>query len=147
MGYYLIILILALGILARSELVMLAASILLILRLLHLESIISFFKDKGISVGLLILMITVLIPLATDQVRFKDLPKLVTSLSGVLAILGCLLATKLNGMGIDLLKVQPELIIGMVLGSIIGIVFWGGVPVGPLMAGGLTALFIKFIGQ
>ncbi|AZR74396.1 hypothetical protein BBF96_13970 [Anoxybacter fermentans] len=146
MGFYILLLILAMGMLSRSKLVMLTASILLIFRILHLQRFFKFLSNNGINMGLLLLVMTVLIPFATDQVTLKDLKDTMTSFSGIIAILGGLLATKLNGMGLNLLKVEPQLVIGMVVGSIIGIIFWGGVPVGPLMAGGLTALFIKILG-
>lgn len=145
MGFIWILIIMAMGLLSRSNLVVMAGAILLALRLLHFEKVIQLLADRGINFGLLFLVVTVLIPLATDQVSWNDLKEMVISPSGFLALVGGLLATKLNGMGINLLKLEPQLVIGMVIGSIIGIVFWGGVPVGPLMAGGLTALFIKIL--
>jgi uncharacterized membrane protein (DUF441 family) len=59
--------------------------------------------------------------------------------------LGGALATYLNGGGLKLLQIDPEIIFGVVIGSIIGITFFGGIPVGPLMAAGLTALFLNII--
>jgi uncharacterized membrane protein (DUF441 family) len=49
----------------------------------------------------------------------------------------------MNGQGLNMLKLDPELMVGLVVGGIIGIVFFKGVPVGPLMAAGIAALFIK----
>ncbi len=146
MSYFLILLVLLMGLLARSKLIALAAAILLLIRLFNFKEIFKIISDKGINLGLLLLIITVLVPLASGQVTIKDLKETVTSIPGIVAIVGGLFATKLNGMGIDLLKIEPHLIIGMIVGSIIGIIFWGGVPVGPLMAGGLTALLMKIIG-
>ena len=37
----------------------------------------------------------------------------------------------MNGKGLDLLKVDPQLIVGLVIGSIFGILFMRGIPVGP----------------
>ena len=147
MGFIWILIIMAMGLFSRSNLVVMAGAILLILRLLHFEKVIHLLAERGINFGLLFLIVTVLIPLATDQVSWPDLKEMMISPAGVLALVGGLLATKLNGMGIDLLKMEPQLVIGMIIGSIIGIVFWGGVPVGPLMAGGLTALLIKLFGM
>jgi len=68
-----------------------------------------------------------------------------TSLPGILAIIGGMLATYMNGKGLDLLKMDPQLIIGLVIGSIIGIVMLRGIPVGPLMAAGITAFLLKVL--
>lgn len=146
MSFLLILIVLAIGLLARSHLVVLAALLLLIMRILNLQGVFKLLAAKGIDAGLLLLLLTVLLPLATDQVSLKDLRDTFISPPGVMALVGGLIATKMNGMGVDLLKVEPQLVIGMVVGSVIGIVFWGGVPVGPLMAGGITALLVKIFG-
>ena len=35
---------------------------------------------------------------------------------------------------------QPNLIIGLLVGTVIGVTFFNGIPVGPLIAGGLLSL-------
>ena len=145
MSYLLLLVILAMGVLARSKLVAIAAGALILLRFLGLDRIFELLSKKGIKLGLLLLILTVMVPMATDRVSFQDLKKTFTTFSGLAAMVGGLLATKFNGMGLDLLEKQPQLVIGMVFGAIVGIVFWGGIPVGPLMAGGLTAIIIKII--
>lgn len=141
--YVLIFIIFALGILAKSNLLPIAALILFTLKLLSFKAAFPILEDKGLEIGLLFLILSVLTPLITDPSALSDLIKLFKSPLGLLALLGGLLATKLNGMGLDLLESKPELIVGMVLGSLIGIAFLGGIPVGPLMAGGITAFFFK----
>ena len=66
-----------------------------------------------------------------------------TTWPGIIALTGGAIATYMNGKGLDLLKVDPQLIVGLVIGSIFGILFMRGIPVGPLMAAGITALFLK----
>jgi uncharacterized membrane protein (DUF441 family) len=75
----------------------------------------------------------------------KDLMKGIFSWQGLMCALGGALATYMNGAGLNMLKLQPELMSGLVVGAIIGIVIFKGIPVGPLMAAGLAAIFIKFI--
>jgi uncharacterized membrane protein (DUF441 family) len=41
------------------------------------------------------------------------------------------------------MKSNPEVMIGLLLGTIIGTAFFGGIPVGPLVAAGLAAFVIK----
>ncbi len=68
-----------------------------------------------------------------------------TSVPGILAIAGGAIATYMNGKGLDLLKMDPQMIIGLVIGSIFGILFLRGIPVGPLMAAGITAFLMKIV--
>lgn len=141
--YILILIVFSLGILAKSDLLSLAAVVLFILKVLHLHSIFPILEDKGLDLGLLFLILAVLTPLITDDNGLSELLTAFKSPVGILALLGGLLATKLNGMGLELLEAEPHLIVQMVLGSLIGIIFLDGIPVGPLMAGGLTALFFQ----
>ncbi|MBM7623412.1 DUF441 domain-containing protein [Sporohalobacter salinus] len=141
--YVLIFIIFALGILAKSHLLSLAAIILFLLKTLRLHYIFPILENKGLDLGLLFLILAVLTPLITDDNALADLMATFKSPAGILALIGGVLATQLNGMGLKLLETEPHLIVQMVLGSLIGIIFLDGIPVGPLMAGGLTALFLQ----
>jgi uncharacterized membrane protein (DUF441 family) len=82
-------------------------------------------------------------PFAADRVGVRDIVAHLTSLPGLMAILGGALATHLNGEGLSLMQSTPELIFGLLIGSLLGILLLGGIPVGPLMAAGLTALLLE----
>ena len=145
-GFIFILLIFLLGLAARSGSLSLAAGLLLLLKLLKIKSLLPLLEERGIEFGLFFLMIAVLAPLALERVGMKEIIITFSSLSGILAIAGGIIATRLNGMGLTLLDNQPQIILGLVIGSIIGIVFLKGVPVGPLMAGGITAFFLYLLG-
>ena len=53
----------------------------------------------------------------------KEVLGVFTSVPGILAIAGGAIATYMNGKGLDLLKMDPQMIIGLVIGSIFGISF------------------------
>jgi uncharacterized membrane protein (DUF441 family) len=84
-----------------------------------------------------------MVPLVDGSISLVEIIKSYKSIIAVFALVSGLLATKVVGMGIILLEREPELIVGMLLGSIIGIVFFNGVPTGPLLAAGLTAIFYQ----
>ncbi|MBS4022511.1 MAG: DUF441 domain-containing protein [Dethiobacter sp.] len=144
-GFIFISIIFILGVAGRSNAVAFAAGILLLMKLLNAKSLLPLLEERGIEIGLLFLMIAVLVPLAIDRIEIKEIILTFSSLSGLLAIAGGIIATRLNGMGLNLLETQPQIILGLVIGSLIGIVFLKGVPVGPLMAGGVTAFFLAII--
>jgi len=133
------------GFVANSKLIATAACVLLILKLIKMQRVFSILERRGLETGLIFLMLSVLVPLAHDNIALIDLIRKTVSPHGIIAIIGGALATHMNGEGLKLLKLDPQLIFGMMVGSIIGIVFLGGVPVGPLMAAGLTALFLEVI--
>jgi len=136
---------LLIGIIARSNLLSIAACVLLILRFSNLHFVFPILERRGLEVGLLFLLLSLLVPLAQGLVTEKDLAYNLTSLPGIIAIVGGVIATHMNSEGIKMLSIKPEIIFGLVIGSILGIVFFHGVPVGPLMAAGIAALYLEIV--
>lgn len=56
-----------------------------------------------------------------------------------------ILVAWIAGRGIPLMSTQPILVTGLLIGTIIGVAFLGGVPVGPLIAAGLLSFFAEKI--
>ncbi|MGG1571729.1 DUF441 domain-containing protein [Fictibacillus sp. NRS-1165] len=133
------------GLIGRSPIIATAASLLLVLKLSSLERLFPMLERRGLELGLMFLTISVLVPFASGKITGKDILLLLTTLSGAVALAGGALATYMNGKGLAMLRVEPNMIVGLVVGSIIGIVFLRGIPVGPLMAAAITALLMKII--
>lgn len=139
----LLVFLIIVGLIGRSPIIATAASVLLIMKLTSLDYFFPAMERRGLELGLLFLMLSVLVPFAAEKITWKDITSLVTSWYGFLALLGGAIATYMNGKGLDLLKIDPELVIGLVIGSIFGIIFLKGVPVGPLMAAGITVVLLR----
>ncbi|MDQ0058305.1 DUF441 domain-containing protein [Paenibacillus harenae] len=131
------------GLVGRSPIIATAACLLLAVKLVHLERFLPAIERRGLELGLLFLTFSVLVPFASGRIQSKELLAALSSWPGWLALLGGAAATYINGKGLELLKVDPQIIVGLVLGSIVGIVFMRGIPVGPLMAAGITAILYK----
>jgi len=144
-GLTFIAIIFLLGIFSKSHSLSIAAGLLLTIKLLKIKSLLPLLEEQGIEIGLLFLMLAVMVPIALDRVGTKEIIATFSSLPGLLAIAGGLIATRLNNMGIQLLESQPQVILGLVIGSIVGIIFLKGIPVGPLMAGGIAAFLLYLI--
>lgn len=144
-GVNMLVVLLLIGIIARSNLIATAACILLILKFSNLNFVFPLLERRGLELGLLFLLLSILVPLATGKITEREMLYNFASLPGILAIIGGALATCLNSEGLKLLQVEPEIIFGLVIGSIFGITFLGGIPVGPLMAAGLAAFFLNVI--
>nr|WP_279537908.1 DUF441 domain-containing protein [Paenibacillus turpanensis] len=131
------------GMIGRSPIITTAACILLVVKLVSLERFLPTIERRGLELGLLFLTMGVLVPFASERISIKDILSVFTTWPGILALTGGAFATFLNGKGLDLLKADPQLIVGLVIGSIFGIVFLKGIPVGPLMAAGITVILLK----
>lgn len=134
---------LLIGLFGRSPIIATAACGLLIIKLISVDSLLVIMEERSLDIGLLFLTLAVLVPFASEKIKWKDLKPLFTTWYGVVSLIGGAAATYLNGRGLHLLQMDPELMIGLVLGSVFGIVFLKGMPVGPLMAAGITAILLK----
>lgn len=135
----------ALGVVARNALIVTSAGVVLILQVLRLDRLFPILEKRGLEAGLIFLLMAVLVPFATGDVGWKDIRTSFTSWSGLAAIAGGVLAAVLSGYGVRLLQVRPEVIVGMVVGTILGVVLFKGIPVGPLAAAGFTAVLLAML--
>jgi uncharacterized membrane protein (DUF441 family) len=141
----LLLLLMALGVAARNALIVAAAGIVLIMQVLRLERFFPMLEKRGLEAGLIFLLMAVLIPFATGEVGWTEIRQSFTSFSGLAAIAGGIMAAVLSGYGVALLQVKPEIIVGMVVGTILGVIFFKGIPVGPLAAAGFTAVLLAML--
>lgn len=137
--------VLILGIIGKSNLIAAAAGILLVIQLSRIDWIWPHLAERGLDLGLLLLMIAVMVPFATGEVSIPKAIRSFFSLPGLIALVSGVMATSINKKGLALLQQDPSIMIAVVIGSIIGVTFLGGIPVGPLMAGGIAALLTKLL--
>ncbi|MZQ84269.1 DUF441 family protein [Paenibacillus sp. 5J-6] len=142
-GNIILVTLIVIGLIGRSPIITTASCMLLALKLVGLMRYFPAMERRGLELGLLFLTIGVLVPFASERITVKDILSVFTSWPGIIALLGGALATYMNGKGLELLKIDPQLIVGLVIGSIFGIIFLRGIPVGPLMAAGITAFLLK----
>lgn len=133
------------GVFSRNNLLAAAASIVMIMKFMHLQHFYPLLERRGIELGLLFLTTSLLIPFATGKVTYADIGYTLRSSIGIFAIVGGLLGAYLNSLGLDLVAIRPEIIPGILIGIVISVSFFGGVSVGPVMAAGITALLLNLL--
>ncbi|ANE48083.1 membrane protein [Paenibacillus swuensis] len=144
-GDIVLVVLIIIGLIGRSHIITTAACILLVVKLVNLDRFLPSIERRGLELGLLFLTMGVLVPFASEKITYKDIASAFMTWPGIVALLGGAIATYMNGKGLDLLKVDPQMIVGLVIGSIFGIIFLRGIPVGPLMAAGITAMIMKVV--
>lgn len=140
-----LLLLLVLGVLAKNALIVVSAGVLLLLQHLRLQALLPILERRAMELGLILLLIAVLAPFAAGKVGWPDIRRALSSTPGLAAVAGGILAAVLSGRGVELLELQPEVIVGLVVGSILGVLVFGGIPVGPLAAAGFAALLLQFL--
>ena len=141
-----LVIILAISIIGKANSVSIAAALLIIIKLLNIEKYILPVLDKnGVFWALVLLIATILIPIANGSISSFKIKDNLTSLVGIIALLLSFFTTYLSGLGLKYLTVQGhgDVMPALILGSIAAAAFLGGVPVGPLITSGLLALVMK----
>ncbi|MCL6588434.1 MAG: DUF441 domain-containing protein [Firmicutes bacterium] len=133
------------GFIFNNSLVAASAGSLLVLKLIKLRTILMLLEHRALDMGLIFLLVAVLLPFARDQVGVNDIWLTFRSTRGIIAIIGGIAAAYLCGQGLMLLRVQPEVVVGLVIGTIIGVSVLKGIPVGPLAAAGITAILLNIL--
>ena len=111
----------------------------------NIEGIMTQFRKEGINWGVLIITIAILIPIATGEIGFSHLLSAFKSPVGWVAIISGITVSILSSKGIGLLSGQPEITVALVIGTIMGVVFFKGIAAGPVIASGITFCILKVL--
>jgi uncharacterized membrane protein (DUF441 family) len=137
-----ILIILALSVIGQNQSVSLAAALLLIIKLLGFDSWFPTLEDKGMSIGITILTIAILAPIASGRINLRNMYDSLSSPVGVAAVVTGIFAAWVAGKGLVFFKASPDTITSLILGTIVGISFFNGIAIGPLIAAGILSLFV-----
>ncbi|MCM3699036.1 DUF441 domain-containing protein [Paenibacillus macerans] len=132
----------ALGIFSSNMPITVAMIVLLLLRVLHLNSTFPWLDKYGLTIGIIILTIGVMSPVASGKISIQTLWGSFLNWKSLLAIGVGMLVAWLGGRGAALMGSQPTVVAGLLIGTVLGVAFFRGVPVGPLIAAGILSLVI-----
>ncbi|MCL2893271.1 DUF441 domain-containing protein [Brenneria tiliae] len=139
----LILLVLAgLGIISHNMTVTLAILILLAVRITPLNNYFPWIEKYGLTIGIVILTIGVMTPIASGKITASDVINSFLSWKSLLAIVIGVVVSWLGGRGVSLMSSQPSVVAGLLVGTVLGVALFRGVPVGPLIAAGILSLLI-----
>ncbi|MDN4616458.1 DUF441 domain-containing protein [Paenibacillus sp. PsM32] len=132
----------ALGIIGNNSTVTIAMLVLLLIRVLGWHQAFPWLQKYGLTIGIIILTIGVMTPLASGKISLDTILSSFLSWKSLAAIGIGLFVAYLGGRGTILMTNQPTVVAGLLIGTLIGVAFFKGVPVGPLIAAGLLSLLI-----
>ncbi|WP_072732435.1 DUF441 domain-containing protein [Paenibacillus sp. ov031] len=132
----------ALGIISSNTPVTVAMVFLLLLRVLNLNQAFPWLEKYGLTIGIIILTIGVMAPLASGKISLHTIGESFLHWKSLLAIGVGLLVAHLGGRGATLMSTQPTVVAGLLIGTVLGVALFKGVPVGPLIAAGILSLLL-----
>lgn len=137
----LLVVLIVLGLVSQNSAVTISAAVLLIMQQTLLSKYLPFVDQYGLKIGIIILTIGVLAPLVSGRIAIPELAQFL-NWKMALAIVAGVIVAWLGGRGVSLMGGQPILVTGLLIGTVIGVAFLKGVPVGPLIAAGILSLVL-----
>jgi uncharacterized membrane protein (DUF441 family) len=137
-----LLVLLACGIFSQNNAVTIAAAVLIVLKITPLHALLPYVQQHGLNLGIIILTIGVLAPIASGKIPGESILKSFLSWKSLLAIAIGLFVAWLGGRGVKLMSSQPDVVAGLLIGTVAGVAVLRGVPVGPLIAAGILSLLI-----
>jgi len=138
-----LLILLTCGIFSHNTAVTIAAGVLLVLKITPLNEMLPYVQTHGLNIGVIILTIGVLAPIASGKISGDSILKSFLSWKSLLAIAVGIFVAWLGGRGVKLMTNQPNVVAGLLIGTVAGVAFLRGVPVGPLIAAGILSLLIS----
>ncbi|MGD6841057.1 DUF441 domain-containing protein [Bacillus infantis] len=139
-----LILLLAIGLAAKNNSLVLAVMVLVAIKAIGADSkIFSVLQTKGINWGVTVITIAVLAPIASGDIGFKELTAAFKSPYAWIALISGMAVALIAKGGLTLLTEDPHITAALVLGTILAVSLFKGVAVGPLIGAGIAYMAMR----
>lgn len=130
-----------LGVISQNNSITISATILLLMQQTALVQFVPLIEKHGLNIGIIILTVSVLSPLVSGRIQIPPAAGFLNLKMAAAVAIGIFVAW-IAGRGVPLMGQQPVLITGLLIGTVIGVTFMGGIPVGPLIAAGILSFVV-----
>ena len=130
-----------LGVISQNNSITISATVLLLMQQTALVQFVPLVEKHGLNIGIIFLTVGVLSPLVSGRVQVPPVAEFLNFKIIASVLIGIFVAW-LAGRGVFLMEQQPVLVAGLLIGTVIGVAFMGGIPVGPLIAAGILSFVV-----
>ena len=130
-----------LGVISQNNSITISATVLLLMQQTALVQFVPLIEKHGLNIGIIFLTVGVLSPLVSGRVQVPPVAEFLNFKIIASVLIGIFVAW-LAGRGVFLMRQQPVLVAGLLIGTVIGVAFMGGIPVGPLIAAGILSFVV-----
>ena len=142
-----LLLILGLAIVGENTTVSIAVLILMLIKLLGLGTGLPYIQNHGLNLGIIVLTVGILAPVAQGNIGIKDMLTAFKASTGLISVTVGVFVSWMAGRGVPFMQGTPEAVTSLIIGTIIGVCFFHGLAIGPLIAGGLVLLIVSLLQQ
>lgn len=127
----------ALSLISKDRMLMAAAVALAILAVLDSRPVFALLQRHSFQVGIFFLLLFLLLPIANQKISTTDMARQLLSIEGAVAVMAGLAVSIVGGRGTAILAGHPAILTGVIIGTLIAVLFFQGLPAGLIIAAGL----------
>ncbi|WP_144519205.1 DUF441 family protein [Bacillus thuringiensis] len=117
-----------------------AASTVGILLAMGQKATLHAMQQYAFPIGIFFLMFFLLVPVTSGKVSSDHIMKVLTSPIGWGSILAGFIVSCIGGKGVGVLPMSPTILVGVLIGTLLAVLFAKGLPAGLLIAAGIIAI-------
>ncbi|PFY53580.1 DUF441 family protein [Bacillus toyonensis] len=117
-----------------------AACLLGVLLAVGQKTLLHLIQQYSFTIGIFFLMLFLLVPITSGKITSEHVIKLITSPIGLGSILAGFTVSYIGGKGVGVLPMNPTILLGVLIGTLIAVLFTKGLPAGLIIAAGIIAI-------
>ncbi|MEG7927617.1 DUF441 family protein [Bacillus cereus] len=117
-----------------------AASLLGVLFAMGQKAILYAIQQYAFPIGIFFLMLFLLVPITSGKISSDNIMRLITSPIGWGSILAGFIVSFIGGKGVGVLPLNPTILLGVLIGTLMAVLFTKGLPAGLIIAAGIIAI-------
>ena len=117
-----------------------AACLLGVLLAVGQKTLLHLIQQYSFTIGIFFLMLFLLVPITSGKITSENVMKLITSPIGLGSILAGFTVSYIGGKGVGVLPMNPTILLGVLIGTLIAVLFTKGLPAGLIIAAGIIAI-------
>ncbi|MDM5436316.1 DUF441 family protein [Bacillus hominis] len=117
-----------------------AACLLGVLLTVGQKTLLHLIQQYSFPIGIFFLMLFLLVPITSGKITGENVIKLITSPIGLGSILAGFTVSYIGGKGVGVLPMNPTILLGVLIGTLIAVLFTKGLPAGLIIAAGIIAI-------
>nr|WP_295970134.1 DUF441 family protein [uncultured Bacillus sp.] len=133
--------ILLLALLVKDYTLAVAAGLLALLAASIQKTGLNLIQQYAFPTGIFFLMLFLLMPIASGKMTVSNVSQVFFSPIGIGAILAGFLVSFIGGKGVGVLAGNPVILLGVLIGTLVAVLFTKGLPAGLIIAAGMISIF------
>lgn len=132
-----------LSVVTRNKTMWISFLIVFLLRILRASAALELLSAKGVNWSIILLTVGFLAPIASGKYSMEELRAVFLTPEGLIAI-GCgILVALLGAKGIAMGQTDALVLVGVMVGTFLGVALFKGSPIGPLIGSGMAFVVIS----